>query len=118
MEEGQDSLSSDVCLFLPERKEGSSGVERGRESEDGDLFSPVRRRCCGLKIVQVVNEPGSENNGKSVPGATHEPKSEKQTQIVSEASTGRFSRALKNQCCREEEQDQQESRPSPNGRRE
>ena len=33
LEERQDSLSSDVCLFSPERKEGSGEVERGRVSE-------------------------------------------------------------------------------------
>ena len=88
LEERQDSLSSDVCLFSPERKERSGGVKRGRVSEDGDLFSPVRRRCGGFEIVRGVNEPGSDSNRKVASGATHEPELEEETQIESEASTG------------------------------
>ncbi len=115
LEERHHSLSSDVCLFSPERTEGSGGVERGRVSEDGDLFSPVRRHCGGFKIVRGIKEPGSDSNGEVASGTTHEPESEEETQMESEASTGRRSRALNDQRFREEEQGRQESRPSPNG---
>ncbi len=87
LEERQDSLSSDVCLFSPERKEGSGGVERGRVSEESDLCSPVRRHCGGFQIAWGVNEPGSDSIGKAASGATHEPESEEETQIESEAIT-------------------------------
>ncbi len=79
LEERQDSLSSDVGLFSPERKEGSGGVERGRVSEESDLCSPVKRRCGGFQIVWVVNEPGSDSIGKAASDATHELESEEET---------------------------------------
>jgi hypothetical protein len=88
LEERQDPLSSDVCLFSPERKEGSGGVERDRVSEESDLCSPVRRRCGGYQIVWGVDVPGSDSIGKVASGATHEPESEEETQIESEAITG------------------------------
>ena len=65
LEERQDPLSSDVCLFSPERKEGSGGVERGRVSEESDLCSPVRRRCDGFQIVWgAITKRGSEGEDK------------------------------------------------------
>ena len=38
--------------------------------------------------MRGVHEPGSDSNGKVASRATHEPESEEETQIESEASTG------------------------------
>ena len=60
LEERRNPGVRDGVLFSPERKEGSGGLERGRWSEDEDLFSPVR-----LKIGRrTANDRGSENSGK------------------------------------------------------
>ena len=39
-EERRETGASDGVLFSPERKEVSGGLERGRWSEEEDLFSP------------------------------------------------------------------------------
>nr|CAH0102049.1 unnamed protein product [Daphnia galeata] len=57
------------------KKEVSGGLERGRWSEDEDLFSPVRLQFGRL----TANDRGSENSGKTVSGATQEPEPGKET---------------------------------------
>ena len=74
-EERRDPGASDGVLFSPERKEVSGGLERGRWSEDEDLFSPVRLQFGRL----TANDRGSENSGKTVSGATQEPEPGKET---------------------------------------
>jgi hypothetical protein len=74
-EERRDPGASDGVLFSPERKEVSGGLERGRWSEDEDLFSPVRLQFGRL----TANDRGSENSGKTVSGATQGPEPGKET---------------------------------------
>jgi hypothetical protein len=81
-EERRDPGASDGVLFSPERKEVSGGLERGRWSEDEDLFSPVRLQFGRL----TANDLGSENNGKTVSGATQEPEPGKETRNRAETS--------------------------------
>ena len=69
-------------LFSPERKEVSGGLERGRWSEDEDLFSPVRLQFGRL----TAKDRGSQNNGKTVSGATQEQEPGKETRNGVETS--------------------------------
>jgi hypothetical protein len=61
-EERRDPGASDGVLFSPERKEVSGGMERGRWSEDEDLFSPVRLRFGRL----TANDQGSAQRENGV----------------------------------------------------
>ena len=81
-EERRDPGASDGALFSPERKEVSGRPERGRLSEDEDLFSPVRLQFGNL----TANDRGSENKGKTKSGAAQEPEPGKETQNGAETS--------------------------------